>query len=93
MIVCSCNVLSDVKIKDALGHPICPRTPGAVYKCLGCKSSCGRCLETVKIIIAESLAERESRRTPKEASCLAQAAQRMRPAALPLALQLEKSIG
>jgi bacterioferritin-associated ferredoxin len=70
MIVCSCNVLSDAKIKDALRNPACPRTPGAVYKCLGCKSSCGRCLETIKSIISESVAEE---REPRVVSCHAEA--------------------
>lgn len=70
MIVCSCNVLSDAKIKDALSDPACRRTPGAVYKCLGCKSSCGRCLETIKTIITESLV---AERKPCKVSCHAEA--------------------
>ena len=58
MIVCSCNVVSDAMIKAALepahGKP-CPRTPSAVYKCLGCSPCCGRCFVTVRGIIDETL--------------------------------------
>jgi bacterioferritin-associated ferredoxin len=59
MIVCSCNVVSDATIKAALepanGKPA-PRTPSAVYKCLGCSPNCGRCFVTVRKIISDSLA-------------------------------------
>jgi bacterioferritin-associated ferredoxin len=59
MIVCSCNVLTDSTIKATLtgsNGATCPRTPGAVYKCLGCSPNCGRCLVTVRKIIDEALA-------------------------------------
>ena len=36
---------------------VCPRTPGAVYKCLGCSPNCGRCIATMRTIINEALAE------------------------------------
>jgi bacterioferritin-associated ferredoxin len=63
MIVCSCNVISDLAVKDALTGEACPKTPGGIYKCLGCKTSCGRCIATIKGIIAElSLAEQGSDR-------------------------------
>ena len=55
MIVCSCNVLSDTKIKDLVNSGTCPRTPGAVYKCLGCSPNCGRCIATLRTIINEAL--------------------------------------
>ncbi|PNE09503.1 MAG: (2Fe-2S)-binding protein, partial [Beijerinckiaceae bacterium] len=44
MIVCSCNVLTDSDIRAALNRGACPRTPFAVYKCLGCSLNCGRCI-------------------------------------------------
>jgi len=59
MIVCSCNVVSDTMIRAALNSvrgELCPRTPGAVYKCLGCSPCCGRCYATVREIIDETLA-------------------------------------
>lgn len=57
MIICSCNVLTDAEVRAALAGPACPRTPGAVYKCLGCNPNCGRCIATVKTIINEARAE------------------------------------
>ncbi len=62
MILCSCNVLSDGKIKAAILSPDGPRTPSAVYRCLGCRPNCGRCFVTVKamirdFIVSEGLSE------------------------------------
>ena len=58
MIVCSCNVLSDARIKSALeaaSGAARPRSPTAVYKCLGCSPNCGRCFKTIRKIIDERL--------------------------------------
>jgi bacterioferritin-associated ferredoxin len=55
MIVCSCNKISDAKIKDSLQSETSPRTPGAVYRCLGCSPNCGRCYAAVQSIIEEAL--------------------------------------
>ncbi len=56
MIVCSCNVLSDCQIKAALEAPDAPvRTPGQVYRCLGCSAQCGRCARTIRAIMDEAL--------------------------------------
>ena len=53
MIVCSCNVLSDKQIGDAIGDAVaCPQTPGQVYRCLGCSPQCGRCARTIKAMLA-----------------------------------------
>jgi bacterioferritin-associated ferredoxin len=57
MIVCSCNKISDAKIKDSLQGEKCPRTPGAVYRCLGCSPNCGRCYAAVQSIIKEALGQ------------------------------------
>ncbi len=57
MIVCSCNVLSDSKIRASINSETCPKTPGALYKCLGCSPNCGRCLSTVRSIMMQALAE------------------------------------
>lgn len=71
MIVCSCNVLSDTKIRAALNGAGCPRTPGAVYKCLGCSPSCGRCMATVKTLIDEALtkAQDQGEESRADAAC------------------------
>jgi bacterioferritin-associated ferredoxin len=59
MIVCSCNAISDTKIKDSLNSEKCPRTPGAVYRCLGCSPNCGRCYAAVQSIIKQALGQAE----------------------------------
>ncbi len=59
MIVCSCNVITDTKIRACLNSEACPRTPGAVYRDLGFSPNCGRCFATVRSMINEALAEGE----------------------------------
>ncbi|MGO9172385.1 MAG: bacterioferritin-associated ferredoxin [Rhodomicrobium sp.] len=54
MIVCSCNVLSDHEVREALKSPKPPRTPGRVHRHFGCKPRCGRCARSLCEIIAES---------------------------------------
>jgi bacterioferritin-associated ferredoxin len=56
MIICSCNVFSDAEVRDVIDGGSCPQTPGAVYKCLGCSPSCGRCLAAVRAILNEHCA-------------------------------------
>jgi bacterioferritin-associated ferredoxin len=67
MIVCSCNVVTDSEIKATLASAACPRTPFAVYKCLGCSLNCGRCIATVRTIINEASAETAIGGTSREA--------------------------
>ncbi len=53
MIVCSCNVLSDAQIRATIGDDAPnPRTPGQVYRCLGCSPQCGRCARTIKAMLS-----------------------------------------
>lgn len=59
MIVCSCNALSETKIRDSVHSDQSPRTPGAVYRCLGCSPNCGRCYATVRAIIKDALGQAE----------------------------------
>jgi bacterioferritin-associated ferredoxin len=54
LIVCSCNVLSDVQVRETLGVNA-PRTTLEVYHCLGCSPQCGRCARTIKAIMDEAL--------------------------------------
>ncbi|MFZ5735209.1 MAG: (2Fe-2S)-binding protein [Pseudomonadota bacterium] len=56
MIVCSCNVITDHDIRNAVtsGGPV-PRTARQVYGCLGCSAECGRCARTIKKIMNEAL--------------------------------------
>ena len=56
MIVCSCNVLSDHDVRDAVNSSeSLPRNPKQLYGCLGCSAECGRCARTIKGIIDEAL--------------------------------------
>lgn len=52
MIVCSCNVLSDRQIRNAVSDTQqAVRTAGQVYRCLGCSAQCGRCARTIRKLI------------------------------------------
>ena len=56
MIVCSCNVLSDHDVRNAVNAASdMPRNAKQVYGCLGCSAECGRCAKTIKAIIDEAL--------------------------------------
>ena len=56
MIVCSCNVISDHDVRNAVAEaPNLPRTAGQVYGCLGCSAQCGRCARTIRQIMNEAL--------------------------------------
>jgi bacterioferritin-associated ferredoxin len=56
MIVCSCNVLSDQDVRDAVNaSEDLPRNAKQIYGCLGCSAECGRCARTIKAIIDEAL--------------------------------------
>ncbi|MBV8471770.1 MAG: (2Fe-2S)-binding protein [Hyphomicrobiales bacterium] len=56
MIVCSCNVLSDKEILATLkdGGTARPPSPAQAYRCLGCAPRCGRCIATVRALLAEA---------------------------------------
>ena len=56
MIVCSCNVITDQDIRDAVSAADdVVRRAKQVYGCLGCSMECGRCVRTIKGIIDEAL--------------------------------------
>jgi len=56
MIVCSCNVLSDQDVRNAVvAAGDLPRNAKQIYGCLGCSAECGRCARTIKAIIDEAL--------------------------------------
>lgn len=59
MIVCSCRVLTDKDFTGTLEteHPGCPRSAVEAYRCLGCGPECGRCLKTVRDVLARARAE------------------------------------
>ena len=56
MIVCSCNVLTDHDVRNAVSAAAdLPRNAKQIYGCLGCSAECGRCARTIKTIIDEAL--------------------------------------
>ncbi|MEJ2625143.1 MAG: hypothetical protein P8Z80_11535 [Pseudolabrys sp.] len=56
VIICSCNVLSEEQVLETLQRPAeaRPRSAGQAYRCLGCAPRCGRCLETVRALVAQA---------------------------------------
>ena len=54
MIICSCNVITDSDVRDAVSEAA-PRSTGQVYGCLGCSPQCGRCARTIRRIMDEAL--------------------------------------
>jgi bacterioferritin-associated ferredoxin len=55
MIICSCNVLTDHEVRQAVTDAGV-RTAGEVYCCLGCGVECGRCARTIKRIMKDARA-------------------------------------
>ena len=56
MIVCSCNILSDDDVRNAVNaSEDLPRSAKQIYGCLGCSAECGRCARTIKTIIDDAL--------------------------------------
>jgi len=55
MIVCSCNVLSDDDVRNAVNASNTSRAHKQIYGCLGCSAECGRCARTIKTIIDDAL--------------------------------------
>jgi bacterioferritin-associated ferredoxin len=53
MILCSCNVISDNDVREALESPNPPRTPSQVHRHLGCKAQCGRCVRSLREVMEE----------------------------------------
>jgi bacterioferritin-associated ferredoxin len=64
MIVCSCNVFSDVDVRRCLRGVEAPRNPRAVYDCLGCSPKCGTCVDTIRNIMKTERLLAGEARTP-----------------------------
>jgi bacterioferritin-associated ferredoxin len=54
MIVCSCNVLTDVAIRTSIAMLNGPRRVCDVYASLGCAAKCGGCASTICALISEA---------------------------------------
>ena len=49
MIICSCNVLRESQLREACTPEM--ESAEQLYACLGCKPSCGKCLEYVESVL------------------------------------------
>jgi bacterioferritin-associated ferredoxin len=56
MIVCSCNVFSEVDVQAAVARAA--RRVSEIYTSLGCTPQCGRCAQTVKRLLADAMTVR-----------------------------------
>jgi bacterioferritin-associated ferredoxin len=56
VIICSCNVLTEAQVLETLklGAGLRPKSAAQTYRCLGCAPRCGRCLETVRALVAKA---------------------------------------
>jgi bacterioferritin-associated ferredoxin len=54
MIVCSCNVLTEVEIRASIATLEGPRRVCDVYASLGCTAKCGGCAGTISALIRET---------------------------------------
>ena len=60
MIVCSCNLLTDVEIRASLAKPNAPERVRDVYAALGCAPKCGGCAASINRLISEAKAEADA---------------------------------
>ena len=56
MIVCSCNLLTDARIREALAKPNPPERVRDVYAACGCAAKCGGCAGSINRLINEAKA-------------------------------------
>ena len=72
MYVCLCNALTTSDVNKVKERGVC--NPRQVYKSLGCKIQCGKCLETINDILQEkdSAPSEKSRKYSQNISIQAQ---------------------
>ncbi len=66
MIVCVCNALREGTCREAACRPEC-RGPGCVYRLLGARVRCGRCVPHVRALFEEERAGRQAAPSAAEA--------------------------
>ena len=60
MIVCSCNVFSDLEVQSAVSMAD-PPTVAQIYRHLGHEPTCGRCAHTIREIMGDDERKQVSR--------------------------------
>jgi bacterioferritin-associated ferredoxin len=53
MIVCSCNVVSDHEVREAVADAVSARKISDIYQHLGHQVHCGRCARSIQSILVE----------------------------------------
>jgi len=53
MIICSCNILSEDKIKECLMNKERQPSVGSIFKELGCPPVCGSCANNIVKLVRE----------------------------------------
>ena len=53
MIICSCNVFDDTKIRAVVANSTQRPRMSRIYAALGCSAKCGRCAQTIKSLVEE----------------------------------------
>jgi bacterioferritin-associated ferredoxin len=56
MILCSCNVISDRDVRQALAGEACRPSVGALFRSLDREAKCGRCAKSVAAAIEGNMA-------------------------------------
>jgi bacterioferritin-associated ferredoxin len=56
MIVCSCNLITEAEIRDALSRPDGPDCVRDVYEACGCAQMCGGCAGAIAKMLEETQA-------------------------------------
>jgi bacterioferritin-associated ferredoxin len=54
VIICSCNVLSDMEVRSVIASTGPDPRMSCVYSSLGYAAKCGRCAHTIKVLVDES---------------------------------------
>lgn len=57
MIVCSCNLITEAEIREALSRPDGPDCVRDVYESCGCAPVCGGCAGTISKMLEETQAD------------------------------------
>ena len=66
MIVCQCNVFRSAEVKQAIDSArgrdgLGLATPGAIFKQMGCRPNCGKCMANLHRLIFEEAAKERCR--------------------------------
>jgi bacterioferritin-associated ferredoxin len=61
MIICSCNVLSDQDVRNAMTTGVPPRTISELFRFFGRRAQCGFCARSVKRVMDSRCDDKDGR--------------------------------